>query len=160
MTVVFAGTFDPFSLGHKDIAVRAAKVFGSLIIAVAKSDAKRSLFSMEERIEITRKSVSEYHNIEVAGFEGLLTDFCKERNAKILVRGIRTSSDLEYETSLSVIYKDCYPGVESVFFITEPKYSHIRGKIIRELISLNADISGMVDGQAISLIKQLCDGKK
>ncbi|HEY8390716.1 MAG TPA: pantetheine-phosphate adenylyltransferase [Clostridia bacterium] len=152
MNAVFAGTFDPFTLGHLDIAQRAAKIYDNVLIAIAKSDEKHCMFDLKKREEIVRASLVSIKNVQVYTFDGLLTDFCKEHNVKILVRGLRTVNDFEYERSLAFVYKDLDPEIESVFFINNPKYSHIHSSLIRQLINQHADISTMVHKDAEKLI--------
>lgn len=152
MNAVFAGTFDPFTLGHLDIAQRAAKIYDNVLIAIAKSDEKHCMFDLKKREEIVRASLVSIKNVQVYTFDGLLTDFCKEHNVKILVRGLRTVNDFEYERSLAFVYKDLDPEIESVFFINNPKYSHIHSSLIRQLINQHADITTMVHKDAEKLI--------
>lgn len=152
MNAVFAGTFDPFTLGHLDIAQRASRIYDNVFIAIAKSDEKHCMFDLKKREEIVRVSLASIKNVSVYSFSGLLTDFCKEHKCKILVRGLRTVNDFEYERSLAFVYKDLDPEIESVFFINNPKYSHIHSSLIRQLIIQQADISTMVHQDAVKLI--------
>ena len=152
MNAVFAGTFDPFTLGHLDIAKRAANIYDKVFIAIAKSDEKHCMFDLKKREQIVRISLSSINNAVVCSFSGLLTDFCKEHKCNILVRGLRTVNDFEYERSLAFVYKDLDPEIESVFFINNPKYSHIHSSLIRQLIVQQANISTMVQEDAVKLI--------
>lgn len=152
MNVVFAGTFDPFTLGHYDVASRASAIYDKVIIAIAKSDNKRCMFDLNQRKNIVVASTKSLKNVEVHTFEGLLTDFCKEHNCKNLIRGLRTVNDFEYERSLALVYKDLDSEIESLFFINNPKYSHIHSSLIRQLIVQKADISSMVHKEAEKLI--------
>ena len=153
MNVVFAGTFDPFTLGHFDVASRASAIYDKVIIAIAKSDEKRCMFDLDQRKNIVIASTKSLKNVEVHTFDGLLTDFCKKHNCRLLIRGLRTVNDFEYERSLSLIYKSLDPEIESVFFINNPKYSHIHSSLIRQLIIQKADISAMVREEAEKLIR-------
>ncbi|HHW89667.1 MAG TPA: pantetheine-phosphate adenylyltransferase [Clostridiales bacterium] len=153
MNVVFAGTFDPFTLGHFDVASRASATYDKVIIAIAKSDNKRCMFDLNQRKNIVIASTKSLKNVEIYTFDGLLTDFCNEHSCKVLIRGLRTVNDFEYERSLSLLYKDLDPEIESVFFINNPKYSHIHSSLIRQLIIQKADISTMVHQEAEKLIR-------
>ena len=152
MNAVFAGTFDPFTLGHLDIAKRAAKIYDKVFIAIAKSDEKHCMFDLAKREEIVKVSLACIKNVHIYAFDGLLTEFCKERKCNILVRGLRTVNDFEYERALAFVYKDLNPEIESVFFINNPNYSHIHSSLIRQLIVHKADISSMVHEDAIKHI--------
>lgn len=152
MNAVFAGTFDPFTLGHLDIAKRAASIYDKVFIAIAKSDEKQCMFDLKKRQEIVRISLASIKNVVVYNFSGLLTDFCKEHKCKILVRGLRTVNDFEYERSLAFVYKDLDSEIESMFFINNPKYSHIHSSLIRQLIIQKANISTMVHEDVVKLI--------
>lgn len=152
MNAVFAGTFDPFTLGHLDIVQRVSKVFDTVFIAVAKSQEKNCMFNLEQRQKIVKASLKNFDNVIIKTFDGLLTDFCKENKSNILVRGLRTVNDFEYERSLSIVYKDLDKDIESFFLVNNPAFSHIHSSIIRQLIRLKADISHMVQKDAIALI--------
>ena len=111
---VFPGTFDPLTLGHMDIIIRSTKIFSKIIIAVANSPSKHTLFSLDERVQMCKECVAQWPNIEVIGFSGMLIDFLKEQKANILVRGVRTVADYEYESQLSGMYRLAMPEMEIV----------------------------------------------
>ena len=148
---VFAGTFDPFSNGHLDIAVRASKVFDNVIIAISPGLDKKPMFSIGQRAEMARLAVGNYNNISVQSFDGLLTDFLKKHNIKYLVRGLRTGLDFEYESTLFDIYKSQFPDVECLYFMTGSK--HIQGMFIRELIRYGGDYSSYVPKEVLDKVK-------
>lgn len=151
-TVVFAGTFDPFTLGHYDIAARTIELFGSVIVAVGNNAEKKSMFSLEERLRIASDAVKGI-DANVMAFEGMLTDYCRSVGATVIVRGIRTVSDLEYERTIGKIYKTLAPEIEVVYLINNQNYSHIHGFLVRDLIRHHADISGMVsEGTADTIV--------
>ena len=113
---VYPGTFDPFTNGHRDLVQRAASnIFDKVYICVAENSRKDTLFSLDERIELAKKSLSELENIEVIGFNGLLVDFAKELKAKVILRGLRVVSDFEYEFQMSSMNKKLNNGIESIF---------------------------------------------
>ena len=153
---LLAGSFDPFTLGHYDIASRAAKLFPQLYIAVASDTGdKRCVASLEERTEIVRKSVAGIPNVYVYTFDGFLTDFAKEIGASTVVRGLRTFKDFEYEKSLSQVYKSQWQDIESVFLISLPEYSHISGTIVRDLARAGGSLGGYVCPAARSLVEKI-----
>lgn len=149
---VFAGSFNPFTLGHYDIAVRAASLCENLIIGVAREGNNNSRVDIALRYDIAKKSVQDIKNATVLQFDGLLTDFCKEQGASVVIRGIRTFSDFEYEKSLSEVYR-LTGSIESLFLISKPQYSHISGTVVRSLASLNGDLSSFVVPAAQPMIK-------
>ncbi|HEY8419580.1 MAG TPA: pantetheine-phosphate adenylyltransferase [Clostridia bacterium] len=153
MNVIFAGTFDPFTLGHYDVVSRASRIYNKVIIAIAQSEHKHCMFNLEQRKNIVIASTKNFNNVEIYTFDGLLTDFCKQHNCKTLIRGLRTVNDFEYERSLALVYKDLDPEIESLFFINNPKYSHIHSSLIRQLILQKANISSMVPVEAEKLIR-------
>lgn len=154
MTAVFAGTFDPFTLGHKSIALRAAGMFEHLVIAVAHDCSSKSPCSLEERMEIIRRSMSG-EQVEIVPFFGMLTDFMQEIGASILVRGVRNAQDFCYEKSLLGVYRTQLPQIEEVLFLGEPELDHVSSSIVRELTALGGKIDGYVDTNAKSLIEKL-----
>lgn len=156
MKAVVAGTFDPFTLGHKDIVRRAAELFGSVTVAVACETGKRAV-PADIRADIARKSVSDIAGVNVEIFDGLLTDYLKGKDA-VLVRGIRNSVDLEYEKELCEVYKRL-SDVKIVHLLSSPELSHISSSAVRRLAALGADISSFAAENAVSLISDIY-GKK
>ena len=150
---VFAGSFDPFTLGHKDIAERASKLFDELIIAVAADNCKNSQ-SLQARKEIVEASL-DVKNIRVVPFEGLLTDFMKNADASVLVRGVRSSTDLDYERSLMGVYRSLYPEVEVILLPARPELLHISSTVVRELCKMNVSLGGYVDAKAEKYVRGL-----
>ena len=122
---VYPGTFDPMTMGHVDLVKRASKLFDSVIIAIASSDSKKPMFSLEERIEIGNKIFADDPKVEVVGFSGLLVNFAKENDANILIRGLRVVADFEYEFQLANMNRAMSPDIESVFLTPKEEYSYI-----------------------------------
>lgn len=149
---VFAGSFNPFTLGHLDILRRSAQLFDTVYIAIAEDAGKRFDVPLKDRAEIAALSAAEVKNAEVITFSGMLTDLVKELDAGYIVRGLRNSFDLSYETSLEKIYKDFYPGVELVYFIAASDLNHISSSFVREIASIGGDISGFVQKNAIEKV--------
>ncbi len=113
--MIYPGTFDPITNGHLDLIERAAQMFDEVIIAVAASPSKNTLFTLEERVEFARQVTSHLDNVSAKGFSGLLVDFAKAEKANVLIRGLRTTVDFEYEFGLTNMYRRLMPGLESVF---------------------------------------------
>ena len=142
---VYPGTFDPFTNGHRDLVQRAASnIFDKVYICVAENSRKDTLFSLDERIELARKSLSEIENIEVIGFNGLLVDFAKELKAKVILRGLRVVSDFEYEFQMSSMNKKLNNGIESIFLTPSESYAFLSSSLVKEIAELGGDVSEFV----------------
>lgn len=142
--VIYPGTFDPITNGHLDLIERAAKMFDHLIIAVAESPTKKTLFSLAEREQLVRDSTAHLENVSVQGFSGLLVTFAKEVKANILIRGLRTTVDFEYEFGLTNMYRKLLPGIESLFLTPSEEYAFLSSTIVREVAIHGGDVSGFV----------------
>ena len=151
---VFPGTFDPLTLGHMDIIIRSTNIFSKIIIAVANSPSKHTLFSLDERVQMCKECVAQWPNIEVIGFSGMLIDFLKEQKANILVRGVRTVADYEYESQLSGMYRLAMPEMEIVMLPTNPVVGFISSTLVREVIIHKGDVSKYVPEEIISHINK------
>lgn len=157
MKAIFAGTFDPFTLGHRNIAERAAKLFDSVVIAVAEDTGKRAA-PLEVRTEIVKSAMCDIKNITVESFTGLLADYVKAHGDCVLVRGVRSAMDLEYERDITAVYKSqC--GVESVILIADATCSHISSTVVRTIAALGGDINQYVVPSSLRQIQQIY-GKK
>ncbi len=143
---VYPGTFDPPTLGHIDIARRASAIFDELVVAVAQSSPKETLFSTEERLVLMKDSLKDagVENAEVMKFSGLLVDFAKTIEAKVIVRGLRAISDFEYEFQMALANKTLAPDIETVFLMTNPEYSYFSASLIKEVARLGGDLSKFV----------------
>ncbi|PFG45510.1 phosphopantetheine adenylyltransferase [Vibrio sp. ES.051] len=142
--VIYPGTFDPITNGHLDIITRAANMFDEIIIAVAASPSKSTLFSLEERVSLVEKSTSHLSNVSALGFSGLLVDFARDQQANILVRGLRTTVDFEYEFGLTSMYRKLLPDVESVFLTPAEEFAFLSSTIVREVAIHGGDIKQFV----------------
>ena len=129
---VFAGTFDPFTIGHQDIVNRALPLFDQIIIAIGINEEKNPLFPLVERIEIIRKSYKNHTKITVQTFSGLTGIFCQKNDAAYLIRGIRNAVDFQYENDLAQANAAIF-GIETIFFMTHPTLSHVSSSLVREL---------------------------
>ncbi len=141
---IFAGSFDPITNGHIDVIQRASKLFSELKIGLLINPNKKTLFTIEERMELIKKSTSHIENIEVIFFEGLLTDYCKNHDISVLVRGVRSPGDVEYELQMAHMNKEIEPNIETVILPTNTKYSFISSSLIKEVLCFNARIDNLV----------------
>ncbi len=151
---VYSGTFDPITLGHLDIVTRSATMFDEVVIAVAVAHHKKTLFTLDERINLTKAACKNSANLVVVPFDGLLVDFCKAQNASIIVRGIRNSTDLDYETQMAAMNKKMLPSVESVFLLPTSNVQCISSTLVREISKLGGDVSEMVSPNVLTALGQ------
>lgn len=141
---IYPGTFDPFHNGHQDIALRAARLFDRLIVAVYEYPGKDVLFSTQERLEIAQRAVAPFPNIDVELFSGLAVEYAKARKACALVRGLRAISDFEYEFEIAHMNRRLNPEVEAVFLMTSLPYAFLRSSIVKEIAKLGGSLEGLV----------------
>ena len=144
LTAVYPGTFDPMTLGHADLMRRASQLWDRLILAVAAGYHKKTMFSLEERLDMARELAREYPNVEVIAFSGLLRDFVVAHDGKVVVRGLRAVSDFEYEFQMAGMNRQLMPDVETVFLTPSDQYQFISGTIVREIAQLGGDVSKFV----------------
>ena len=138
------GSFDPVTLGHLDIISRASRLFDKVIVAVLCNMEKNPSFTVEERMELLREVTSQYDNVEIDSFNGLLVDYAKEKGAVAVVKGLRAVSDFEYEFQMSMINKKLYPNVETVYLNTSQDYMYLSSSVIKQIASFGGDISNFV----------------
>ena len=151
---VYPGTFDPMTMGHVDLVKRASKLFDSVIIAIASSDSKKPMFSLEERIEIGNKIFADDPKVEVVGFSGLLVNFAKENDANILIRGLRVVADFEYEFQLANMNRAMSPDIESVFLTPKEEYSYISSSLVKEIATMGGDVTRFVYPVTLEALNQ------
>jgi pantetheine-phosphate adenylyltransferase len=144
VTAIYPGSFDPPTNGHLDLIGRASKLYNHLLIAILRNESKQPLFTVSERMEMLREIVRGNDNVEVVSFDGLLVHFAKERGAQVIVRGIRAISDYEYELQMTLMNRRLCPEVETVFLMAGEAYSFISSKLVKEVIRLGGNISGLV----------------
>ena len=144
LTVVYPGTFDPFTRGHEDLVRRAVKLFDRVVIGIADSESKRPFFTAIERIEMTREVLSPFPKVEVLGFSGLLMDFVLAQNAQVVLRGLRAVSDFEYEFQMAGMNRNLYPEVETLFLTPSEQYMFISSTIVREIAKFGGNVAGFV----------------
>ena len=150
---VYPGTFDPLTRGHEEIVRRASRLFDSLILGVAASDAKKTYFPLDERIEIAREVLGDVKNVQVVGFSGLLIDFVREQGARVVLRGLRAVSDFEYEFQLAGMNRSLYPDLETLFMTPSEQHMFISATLVREIAILGGDISKFVDPRVAARFK-------
>ncbi|MBQ3420794.1 MAG: pantetheine-phosphate adenylyltransferase [Romboutsia sp.] len=151
---IFAGSFDPITNGHLDIIERASKIFDELQIGVLYNPNKKGLFNFEERVNLIESCTSHLNNIKVVSFEGLLVDYCKENGIDTLVRGIRSSADVEYELQMAHMNKELNSDIETIILPTSTKYSFVSSSLVKELVSFNADIKNLVPSVVLEALKK------
>lgn len=144
LTVVYPGTFDPFTRGHEDLARRAAKLFDGVVIGVADSASKQPFFSTAERVEMAREVLKPYANVEVKPFSGLLMNFVHDQKSRVVLRGLRAVSDFEYEFQMAGMNRNLYPEVETLFLTPSEQYTFISATIVREIAKFGGDVSSFV----------------
>ncbi|MEI7565547.1 MAG: pantetheine-phosphate adenylyltransferase [Burkholderiaceae bacterium] len=141
---VYPGTFDPFTRGHEDLVRRASSIFGEVIVGVADSRSKKPFFNLEERIAIAKEVLNHYSNVKIVGFTGLLKDFAREHQARVIVRGLRAVSDFEYEFQMAGMNRYLLPDVETLFLTPSDQYQFISGTFVREIALMGGDVSKFV----------------
>jgi pantetheine-phosphate adenylyltransferase len=141
---IYPGTFDPITLGHLDLIKRAAEMFDHIVIGVAASPSKNTLFSLEERVELISQVCSELDNVSVHGFSGLLVDFAKQQQANLLIRGLRTTMDFEYEFGLTTMYRRLMPELESIFLTPAEEYAFLSSTLVREVAIHGGEVAQFV----------------
>jgi len=136
---VFAGSFDPFTVGHESIVRRALPLFDTIVIAIGMNTNKENFFTLEKRMLMIRDVFGDEEKIKVDKYEGLTVDYCKKIEATYLLRGLRTSADFEFERAIAQLNKSMFPEVESVFLLTLPEHTHINSTIVRDIIRYGGD---------------------
>ena len=152
LIAVYPGTFDPMTLGHEDLMRRACGLFDKLLLAVAAGHHKRTMFTIDERIDIAKEIAHPYENVEVVPFRGLLRDFVVANGGKVVVRGLRAVSDFEYEFQMAGMNRQLMPEVETIFMTPSDQYQFVSGTFVREIAMLGGDVSKFV---APSVLRRL-----
>ncbi len=150
---VYPGTFDPITLGHEDIVRRAASLFDEVIVAVAGSTNKRTMFSLEERVSLAQSVFKKNGNVKVMGFSGLLMQFVQDQGAQMVVRGLRAASDFEYEFQLAGMNRKLYPKLETIFLTPAEQYMFVSSTLVREVATLGGDVHQFVSPTVEAAIK-------
>jgi pantetheine-phosphate adenylyltransferase len=155
-TAIYPGSFDPVTNGHLDIINRSALLVDKLIVAVLNNNSKSPLFSVQERVNMLKEVTKDIPNIEVKSFSGLLVDFAKENDARIIVRGLRAVTDFEYELQMSQTNRLLDLSIDTIFLNTNLKYSYLSSSVVREVAMFGGDISQFVPEQVISKVYEKC----
>ncbi|EGT80923.1 Phosphopantetheine adenylyltransferase [Haemophilus haemolyticus M19107] len=152
-SVIYPGTFDPITNGHLDIIERSAVIFPRVLVAVANSPSKKPLFSLDERVELVRQSVAHLSNVEVFGFSDLLANVIKQHNISAIIRGVRTTTDFEYELQLAALNRLLTKGVDSLFFPPAEKWAFVSSTIVREIYLHGGDVAELVPVSVFNALK-------
>jgi len=151
---VYPGSFDPITYGHLDLIQRALRIFDRIIVAVASNTFKKSLFTIEERMEMIRESLKEYPNVSIDSFQGLLVKYAREQKARAILRGLRAVTDFEYEFQLAMMNRRLEPEVETVFLMTGMRWVFLSSSILKEAAVHGGDIEGMVPEIVVKKLKE------
>ena len=154
VTAIYPGTFDPLTNGHTDLIQRAAKMFDTVLVAVANNPSKQPCFNLEERVALANTILSHLDNVKVIGFSGLLADLARAHNAHVLIRGIRAVSDFDYEFQLANMNRRLNPDLESVFLTPAEKNSFISSTLVKEVARHHGDVSEFVDPIIVKALKE------
>lgn len=155
-TAVYPGSFDPLTNGHLDIIKRAAKIYDHVVVGVLDNLNKKPLFTANERADMLRDTVKDIKNVSVDIFDGLLVDFVKLKNADVVVKGLRTVADFEYELQMALLNKALDSNCETVFMMTDTKYSYISSSMVKDVAKLSGDLTGLVPSGIIELVENKC----
>lgn len=151
---IYPGTFDPFTFGHIDVLERALNIFDEVSIVVAVNSQKKTLFTLDERLEMIRESLASYERVAVDKFEGgLLIDYAREKGVHAIIRGLRQVADFEYEFQIALMNRHLCPEVTTVFLMPNEKYTYLTSSIIREVASLGGDVSDFVPPPVLRALK-------
>ncbi|MGH7725117.1 MAG: pantetheine-phosphate adenylyltransferase [Candidatus Eiseniibacteriota bacterium] len=143
-TALFPGTFDPFTNGHLDLAQRAARLFPRVVLAIAESPRKGTLFSVEERVALAREALASLKNVEVVSFDGLVVDCARKVGAQVMCRGIRAVSDFEFEFQMALMNRRLSPDLEVVFLMPSARYTFLNASLVKEIARLGGEITGLL----------------
>ncbi len=152
-TALYPGTFDPVTLGHLDVATRAARLFDRLVVGVYDAPPKNLMFSTEERVELFREAARHLPNVEVLPYSGLTVDFARQINARVIIRGIRAFDDFLYEYEMALMNAKMAPEIETIILMTKLEYSYFSSTRVREIAPLGGDISDLVPPNVLAAVK-------
>ncbi|PUE62839.1 pantetheine-phosphate adenylyltransferase [Limnohabitans sp. 2KL-17] len=150
---VYSGTFDPLTLGHEDAIRRAAQMFDEVIIAVARAHHKNTLFSLDERLALVQAALADCSNVKALPFDGLIVEFVRAQNAQVIVRGLRSMTDYDYETQMSGMNRHLAPEVDTVFLHASAGVQHISSTLVREITKLGGDVAGLVSAPVLNALQ-------
>lgn len=153
-TVIYPGTFDPITNGHIDLVERASLLFDKLILAIAHSEKKSPMFNLKERIALCEKALEHLPNVEVCGFNNLITDFAKSKQSQIVLRGLRAVADFEYELQMANMNRAMFPEFETVYLTPADNLSYISSSLVREIAKMGGDISNFVPANVAVALRE------
>lgn len=151
---IYPGTFDPLTNGHLDIIKRSCEIFEEVIVAIAHSASKNPLFTLKERLEIAKVATKEFSNVYCKDFSGLLADFARENNSKILIRGLRVMSDFEYEIQMGYTNSSLNPKLDTIYFMPTLQNAFISSSIVRDILSHQGKISHLIPKEVFEYIRR------
>jgi pantetheine-phosphate adenylyltransferase len=152
---VFTGSFDPITLGHEDVIRRACQLFDQVVVGVGVANGKNPLFTVDERVALLRQVCRDLAQVEICSFDGLSVDFARSKGAKVLVRGIRSSSDYAYEVQMALMNRAMAPEIETIFIPTSPEYSHISSTLAKEIAIHGGDTALLVPDIVAKQLNQI-----
>ena len=152
-TAIYAGSFDPFTLGHLDIVKAGSEIFDNVIVGVTYNIEKKGFIPIEDRVRLIKEAVKAFPNVEVFSYDGLTVDFARKNNADVLIRGLRNSADFEYEKELAQVNEKLDSNIKTIFLMAKPEHSFVSSSAVRELVNLKSDISDFVP---INVKEYLC----
>ena len=153
-TVIYPGSFDPFTNGHLDVVHRAAKLFDQVIVAVARNEAKGPLFSVDERLDLLRQSTMGLKNVTVDAFDGLLVEYVEKSGGQAIIRGLRAVSDFEFEFQLALMNRKLNERVETIFMMPKDTYTFLSSRIVKEIARLGGDVQTFVPPQVVTALQR------
>ncbi len=156
---VYPGSFDPITNGHLDVIRRGTKVFDRVIVGVSDNPAKKTLFTKAERLEMIREVIRPFKSVEADAFDGLMVDYVRRRKANIILRGVRTISDFEYEYQMALTNRTFAGEIETVFVMTHEEYSFVSSRLIKEAAALGGDVSSFVPREVEKWLKKKLKGR-
>ena len=151
---VCPGSFDPITLGHLDIIERATYIYDSVVVAIAGSPSKEPLFSLDERLELTREALKGLEKVKVHPFDCLLVEFAREHGASVIIKGLRAISDFEHEFQMAQMNRKLCPDVETIFVMASPEYAYLSSSIVKEIARYGGNISGLVPPNVEQLLRK------
>jgi pantetheine-phosphate adenylyltransferase len=151
---IYPGSFDPITNGHVDVIARAATLFDNVIVGVAINDAKQSMFTMEERVEMIRAVTVRFENVQVVAFHGLLVEFAREQGAVAVVRGLRAVSDFEFEFQMALMNRKLEPAIETVFLTPREEYTYLSSRIVKEIARLGGPVDAFVPEAVVAALRK------
>jgi len=149
---VFPGSFDPITIGHLDIVKRSLPLFDEIVVAIGNNSAKKYFFPLAKRLELLKNIFKEEEKVSINAYEGLTVDFCESENAQFIIRGLRSSTDFEYEKTIALFNKELKGGVETIFLASSPQYSHISSTVVREILKYGGDVGPFVPKEIATIL--------